>query len=164
MLDCQRPGTSVPNEAISTWALNTGPHAIALTDDDKRLVVTDYFLNEDDFGKIHFEGDHRVHVITRLQESSPVGSDGLIWTSTQLLHRAGASSRDCDEIVGPRMARSWSSGPTCKRFKKCGHTGKPTVPGRRTRSGAVIVSTNNREKTQEIEEMTGMKSSAHPTS
>ena len=28
-----------------------------------RLVVTDYFLNEDDFGKIHFEGDHKVHVI-----------------------------------------------------------------------------------------------------
>ena len=32
-----------------------------LTDDDRRL--TDYFLNEDDFGKIHFEGDHKVHVI-----------------------------------------------------------------------------------------------------
>jgi len=42
---------------------NAGPHDIALTDDDKRLVVTDYFLNEDDFGKIHFEGDHHVHVI-----------------------------------------------------------------------------------------------------
>jgi len=26
-------------------------------------VVTDYFLNQDDFGKIHFEGDHKVHVI-----------------------------------------------------------------------------------------------------
>jgi selenium-binding protein 1 len=26
-------------------------------------VVTDYFLNEDGFGKIHFEGDHKVHVI-----------------------------------------------------------------------------------------------------
>jgi selenium-binding protein 1 len=25
--------------------------------------VTDYFLNEDDFGKIHFEGDHRVRVL-----------------------------------------------------------------------------------------------------
>ena len=50
-------------EESSTLGVNTGPHAIALTDDDKRLVVTDYFLNEDDFGKIHFEGDHRVHVI-----------------------------------------------------------------------------------------------------
>ena len=30
---------------------------------DKRLVVSDYFLNEDDFGKIHFEGDHHVRVI-----------------------------------------------------------------------------------------------------
>jgi hypothetical protein len=26
-------------------------------------VVTDYFLNEDDFGKIHFEGDHKVRVL-----------------------------------------------------------------------------------------------------
>jgi selenium-binding protein 1 len=43
--------------------VDAGPHAIKLTDDDKRLVVTDYFLNEDDFGKIHFEGDHKVHVI-----------------------------------------------------------------------------------------------------
>jgi hypothetical protein len=25
--------------------------------------VTDYFLNEDDFGKLHFEGDHKVHVL-----------------------------------------------------------------------------------------------------
>jgi 56kDa selenium binding protein (SBP56) len=48
---------------IVNLGLNSGPHVIALTDDDKRLVVTDYFLNEDDFGKIHFEGDHHVHVI-----------------------------------------------------------------------------------------------------
>jgi hypothetical protein len=34
-----------------------------LTHDDKRLAVTDYFLNEDDFGKIHFEGDHHFHAI-----------------------------------------------------------------------------------------------------
>jgi selenium-binding protein 1 len=34
-----------------------------LTGDDSRLVVVDYFLNEDSFGKIHFDGDHKVHVI-----------------------------------------------------------------------------------------------------
>ena len=28
----------------------------------KRLVITDYFLNEDDFGKVHAEGDHKIHV------------------------------------------------------------------------------------------------------
>jgi len=39
-----------------------GPHYISLTDDEKRLVITDYFLNEDDFGKVHAEGDHKVHV------------------------------------------------------------------------------------------------------
>jgi selenium-binding protein 1 len=41
---------------------NSGPHYIALTADEKRLVITDYFLNEDDFGKVHAEGDHKVHV------------------------------------------------------------------------------------------------------
>jgi len=41
---------------------DSGPHYIALTDDEKRLVITDYFLNEDDFGKVHAEGDHKVHV------------------------------------------------------------------------------------------------------
>ena len=49
--------------AIVNLGVDAGPHDLVLTDDDKRLVVTDYFLNEDDFGKIHFEGDHKVHVV-----------------------------------------------------------------------------------------------------
>ena len=40
----------------------SGPHYIALTEDEKRLVISDYFLNEDDAGKVHAEGDHLVHV------------------------------------------------------------------------------------------------------
>jgi selenium-binding protein 1 len=41
---------------------NSGPHYIALTADEKRLVISDYFLNEDQAGKVHAEGDHLVHV------------------------------------------------------------------------------------------------------
>ncbi len=41
---------------------NSGPHYIALADDEKRLVISDYFLNEDALGKVHAEGDHKVHV------------------------------------------------------------------------------------------------------
>jgi selenium-binding protein 1 len=41
---------------------DSGPHYIALTRDEKRLVITDYFLNEDELGKVHAEGDHKVHV------------------------------------------------------------------------------------------------------
>jgi selenium-binding protein 1 len=44
--------------------VGSGPHSLHLTHDDARLVVTDYFLEQDDFGKIHFEGDHKVHVLT----------------------------------------------------------------------------------------------------
>ncbi len=62
MLDVSDPEHPVQS-GIVNLGLNAGPHMIKLTDDDKRLVVSDYFLNEDDFGKIHFEGDHHVHVI-----------------------------------------------------------------------------------------------------
>jgi hypothetical protein len=42
---------------------NAGPHDMDFTGDQQRLVITDYFLNEDDFGVIHFDGDRRVHVV-----------------------------------------------------------------------------------------------------
>jgi hypothetical protein len=41
---------------------NSGPHYVALSSDEKRLIVSDYFLNEDSFGKVHAEGDHKIHV------------------------------------------------------------------------------------------------------
>src|SRR6185295_13986680 len=41
----------------------SGPHYLALTADERRLVVSDYFLNEDEAGKVHAEGDHKVHVL-----------------------------------------------------------------------------------------------------
>jgi hypothetical protein len=63
---------SDPEHPFQTGIVNlgvgAGPHAITLTDDDQRLVVTDYFLNEDDFGKIHLEGDHKVHTIRVFQD------------------------------------------------------------------------------------------------
>jgi selenium-binding protein 1 len=49
--------------AVTLGPVNSGPHNMVLTGDDSRLVVTDYFLNEDDAGIIHFEGDHKVHVV-----------------------------------------------------------------------------------------------------
>lgn len=62
MLDVSDPEHPVQS-GIVNLGIGAGPHDIALTDNDKRLIVSDYFLNEDDFGKIHFEGDHQVHVI-----------------------------------------------------------------------------------------------------
>jgi selenium-binding protein 1 len=49
--------------AIVSFGVNAGPHNIVLTDDDARLVVSDYFLNEDDQGVVHLEGDHKVRVL-----------------------------------------------------------------------------------------------------
>jgi hypothetical protein len=61
MLDITDP-SQFKQVSVINLGKDTGPHSVHLTHDDKRLVVTDYFLNEDDFGKIHFEGDHKVHV------------------------------------------------------------------------------------------------------
>jgi DNA-binding beta-propeller fold protein YncE len=40
-----------------------GPHSIHLTHDDKRLVVTDYFLHQGTIGKVALDGDHKVRVL-----------------------------------------------------------------------------------------------------
>ena len=87
---------SVPEHPFQTGIVNlgvdAGPHAIALTDDDKRLVVTDYFLNEDDFGKIHYEGDHHVRVIRvskdhlKLDERFDVNFDTAFYTGPARPH------------------------------------------------------------------------------
>jgi hypothetical protein len=42
---------------------DAGPHMLMMTEDEKRLVVSDYFLNEDSFGVIHLDGDRKVHVL-----------------------------------------------------------------------------------------------------
>jgi 56kDa selenium binding protein (SBP56) len=55
---------------------DSGPHYIALTRDDRRLVISDYFLNEDTFGKVHAEGDHKVHV-ARVTENDLVLDHGF---------------------------------------------------------------------------------------
>jgi selenium-binding protein 1 len=55
--------------------VDAGPHSIHLTHDDKRLIVTDYFLEQGDAGKIHFEGDHKVRVLD-------VSDDGLTISPT----------------------------------------------------------------------------------
>jgi hypothetical protein len=52
-----------------SFGKGAGPHNLELTEDDSRLVVTDYFLNEEDAGIIHFEGDHKVRVLKVTRDS-----------------------------------------------------------------------------------------------
>jgi len=61
MFDTSNPSRPRVLKVLDLGAAS-GPHYIALTDDEKRLVISDYFLNEDDFGKVHSEGDHKIHV------------------------------------------------------------------------------------------------------
>jgi hypothetical protein len=62
MLDITNP-KRFQQVSVASFGKDTGPHSVHLTHDDKRLVVTDYFLNQDDFGKVHLDGDHKVHVL-----------------------------------------------------------------------------------------------------
>jgi hypothetical protein len=69
MFDTSDPEVPVLLSVLDLGAAS-GPHYLALTRDERRLVVSDYFLNEDGFGKVHSEGDHKVHVLD-------VGRDSL---------------------------------------------------------------------------------------
>jgi hypothetical protein len=61
MFDTSHPSTP---KVLTVLDLGTdsGPHYLRLTQDEKRLVISDYFLNEDSLGKVHAEGDHKIHV------------------------------------------------------------------------------------------------------
>jgi hypothetical protein len=61
MFDTTRPWRPRVLKALDLGP-DSGPHYVALTGDEKRLVISDYFLNEDEFGKVHAEGDHKIHV------------------------------------------------------------------------------------------------------
>jgi len=61
MLDTSEP-TAPKVLSILDLGASAGPHYLRLTEDERRLVISDYFLNEDSFGKVHAEGDHKIHV------------------------------------------------------------------------------------------------------
>lgn len=71
MLDTQDPKRFKQLSVVS-FGKDTGPHSVHLTHDNKRLVVTDYFLNQDNFGKVHMEGDHKVRVLDVRERSLAV--------------------------------------------------------------------------------------------
>jgi selenium-binding protein 1 len=65
MLDITDPVHPV-EAGVVDLGTNSGPHYLRLTRDEKRLVVSDYFLVEDlaPGGVVHAEGDHKIHVIS----------------------------------------------------------------------------------------------------
>ena len=71
MLDITNP-KRFKQVSVVSFGKNTGPHSVHLTHDDKRLVVTDYFLNQAGFGKVEMEGDHKVHVLDVGEQSLTV--------------------------------------------------------------------------------------------
>jgi selenium-binding protein 1 len=64
MFDIEQPRRPRPLSVVSLGA-TAGPHYLRLTEDEHRLVVSDYFLVEDlaPGGIVNVEGDHKIHVI-----------------------------------------------------------------------------------------------------
>jgi hypothetical protein len=64
MFDIENPRRPKLLSAVNLGA-GSGPHYLRLTSDERRLVVTDYFLVEDLIpgGIVNVEGDHKIHVI-----------------------------------------------------------------------------------------------------
>jgi hypothetical protein len=60
-----QPVGADPDASVIDLGLNSGPHYLQLTSDERRLVVSDYFLVEDLIpgGVINAEGDMKVNVI-----------------------------------------------------------------------------------------------------
>jgi selenium-binding protein 1 len=70
MLDISSPEQPKLLSVVSLGQ-GAGPHFLRLTGDEKRLIVTDYFLVEDlaPPGVVNADGDHKIHVIN-VQENS----------------------------------------------------------------------------------------------
>lgn len=64
MFDVSQPHRPRPLSVVNLGP-DSGPHYLRLTDDERRLVVSDYFLVEDlaPGGIVNVEGDHKIHVI-----------------------------------------------------------------------------------------------------
>ena len=98
MLDITDP-KKFKQVSVVSFGKDTGPHSVHLTHDDKRLVVTDYFLDEDDFGKVHLDGDHKVHVLDVRDEAHDRSAFSGGGFQYRVCDGAGASARDRDEVT-----------------------------------------------------------------
>jgi hypothetical protein len=100
MLDITNPARFKQVSVVSLGP-DAGPHSVHLTHDDKRLVVTDYFLDQGTVGKVHLDGDHKVRVLdvknNRLDVVAGLPGGGLQY---RLRDRACAAARSRDEITG----------------------------------------------------------------
>jgi len=56
------------------YGVQSGIHAIEISDDGKFVMVSGYFLNEDDMGLVHEDGDRAIH-IAEIRPSSLVQTD-----------------------------------------------------------------------------------------
>jgi hypothetical protein len=68
MFDTSSPSSPKVLSVLDLGA-GAGPHYLRLTPDERRLVISDYFLNEDAMGKVHAEGDHKIHVAKVTRDS-----------------------------------------------------------------------------------------------
>ena len=115
---------------------DAGPHNLVLSSDDNRLVVSDYFLKEDTAGIIHFEGDHKIHVLKlthdALTEDTRFNLDfnTAFSTARRVLTPPSAERRGWRS--GRRNRRSWRA----PGERRPGEPRSARSPGRSPRPGS----------------------------
>ena len=99
MFDIARPDRPQLLSVVDLGA-DSGPHFLRLTSDERRLVVTDYFLVEDlaPGGIVNVEGDHKIHVIN-------------VHGNRLELDRRSTSISIAISARGPHARMEWSSSP-----------------------------------------------------
>ena len=103
--------------SVVSFGMNSGPHSIHLTHDDRRLVVTDYFLDQDDFGKVHFEGDHKVRVINVTENSLEEDATVPARLQHRIPDRPGTTPRHRHEVnPAPQQDTGRAASPARSAF------------------------------------------------
>jgi len=61
MMDTTDPYHPLYSDSV-VFGIQSGIHAVELSDDDRFAMVSGYFLNEDNLGMVHEDGDRSVHI------------------------------------------------------------------------------------------------------
>ena len=84
--------------SVVSFGKDAGPHNLVLSSDDKRLVVIGLLPQRGRAGIIHFEGDHKVHVLKVTHDTLTEDTRFKLDFNTAFRHGPGASPRDRDEV------------------------------------------------------------------
>jgi len=73
LLDISDPLNPVVLDGIN-FGLKSGLHSLDLSSDEKYIMVSGYFIDEDNLGYLHFDGDRMVHIV-QIEDTQLIQTD-----------------------------------------------------------------------------------------